>query len=72
MTVGKSDFFNQLYYFVDEAGDPTFYNKYGNNIVGLANGSSKILLLGFIRTDKPFLLRKSNRPCIMKSAMTRI
>lgn len=45
------------YFFVDEAGDPTFFNRFGKNIVG-TEGCSKILLLGFIRTNNPETLRK--------------
>lgn len=47
-----------MYFFVDEAGDPTFYNKYGRFIVG-EEGCSKILLLGLIRTEEPDSLRKA-------------
>lgn len=46
------------YFFVDEAGDPTFYNKYGKCIVG-NEGCSPILLLGFIRTENPKSLRQA-------------
>lgn len=46
------------YFFVDESGDPTFYNKEGKCIVG-EGGCSKILILGFIRTGNPNILRKS-------------
>jgi hypothetical protein len=46
------------YFFVDESGDPTFYNRYGNNIVG-NDGCSKMLLIGFVRTDDPGLLREA-------------
>lgn len=45
------------YFFVDESGDPTFYDRQGNNIVG-TGGCSKILLLGLIRTHDPDNLRK--------------
>lgn len=45
------------YFFVDEAGDAVFYNKQGSCIVG-KEGCSKILLLGFIKTEKPEELRK--------------
>lgn len=45
------------YFFVDEAGDPTFFNRFGKNIVG-TEGCSKILLLGFIRASDPETLRK--------------
>lgn len=46
------------YFFVDEAGDPTFFNRKGQNIVG-RSGCSRILILGFIRTNQPDMLRKS-------------
>ncbi len=45
------------YFFVDESGDPTFYDEKGNLIVG-EEGVSKILLLGFIKTDDPVTIRK--------------
>lgn len=45
------------YFFVDEAGDPIFFNRFGKNIVG-TEGCSKILLLGFIKTDDPNALRE--------------
>lgn len=46
------------YFFVDESGDPYFYDRNGNFIVG-KEGCSKMLLLGFIKTDQPDVLRKS-------------
>ena len=46
------------WYFVDETGDPVFYDKHGNLIVG-KEGCSPILGLGFIETDNPNLLRKA-------------
>lgn len=46
------------FFFVDEAGDPTFYNSEGKYIVG-TEGCSKILLLGFIKTEKPHVLREA-------------
>ncbi|MFH0815033.1 MAG: hypothetical protein V1902_03105, partial [Candidatus Falkowbacteria bacterium] len=45
------------YFFVDESGDPIFYDRYGNCIVG-DDGCSKILIIGFIMADNPSLLRK--------------
>jgi len=45
------------YFFVDEAGDPIFYDRKGNLIVG-KGGCSKILLVGFIRTTNPGIIRK--------------
>lgn len=48
----------QTYFFVDESGDATFYDKEGNLIVGQP-GCSPILLLGFIETQDPQSLRKS-------------
>jgi len=40
------------WFFVDESGDPTFYDRGGNLIVGTA-GCSPILILGFVETQKP-------------------
>lgn len=45
-------------FFVDESGDPTFYDRYGNLVVG-KEGCSKILILGFIRTEEPARLRSA-------------
>ncbi len=45
------------YYFVDESGDPTFYNRNGTLIVG-EEGCSKILIMGFIETQEPQAIRK--------------
>ncbi len=53
----KKDILELQYFFVDEAGDPTFYDKNGTYIVG-QEGCSQILLVGFIRTSNPALLRK--------------
>lgn len=44
------------FFFVDESGDPTFYDRYGNLILG-NEGVSKILILGFINTNNPKLIR---------------
>lgn len=46
------------YYFVDESGDPYFYDRKGNLIVG-KEGCSKLLILGFIKTEQPAILRKA-------------
>ncbi|GBR76696.1 hypothetical protein NO2_1207, partial [Candidatus Termititenax persephonae] len=48
----------EKYYFVDESGDPTFFNRYGECLLG-RNGCSPILMLGFIRTDNPQKIRKT-------------
>lgn len=53
----KKNIYDNNYFFVDESGDTTFYNRKKQFIVG-TEGCSKILLMGFIRTDKPELLRK--------------
>lgn len=45
------------YFFVDESGDPTFYDKRGNFIVGNL-GISKTLILGFIKTSNPKIIRQ--------------
>jgi len=44
-------------FFVDESGDPTFFNRDGECIVGRA-GCSRILVLGFVATDDPSAIRK--------------
>lgn len=46
------------YFFVDESGDPNFYGKGGDIIVGRP-GCSRILLLGFVRAEKPNPIRES-------------
>lgn len=46
------------YFFVDESGDTTFYNRKGELIVGQP-GCSSILLLGFIETTDPHNLRRA-------------
>jgi hypothetical protein len=47
-----------LWFFVDESGDPTFYDRKGNLIIGQA-GCSPILILGFIETQNPDAIRKN-------------
>ena len=44
------------YFFVDESGDPTFFDRYGNLIVG-QEGCSPVLILGFIETTSPGAVR---------------
>lgn len=46
------------YFFVDESGDPNFYGKGGDIIIGKP-GCSRILLLGFVRTEIPNPIRES-------------
>lgn len=46
------------WFFVDESGDPTFYDRKGNLIVG-QEGCSPILLLGFIETVDPAPIRQA-------------
>lgn len=58
----KENIYTNNYFFVDESGDTTFYNRNGEWIVGKENGSSLILLMGFIRTTEPeYLRRKLNQ-----------
>lgn len=45
------------YFFVDESGDPVFYDRKGNLIAGQP-GCSPILILGFIETQTPQQLRQ--------------
>lgn len=49
---------NSRYFFVDESGDPCFFNKRGECVLE-KEGCSSILLLGFIRTTDPKPLRKA-------------
>jgi len=44
----------KVYFFVDESGDPIFYNKRGKFIVG-QTGCSKVLMIGLIKTVHPAL-----------------
>lgn len=46
------------WFFVDESGDPTFYDRKGNLIVGQP-GCSPILVLGFIETQDPQSIRQA-------------
>lgn len=46
------------WFFVDEAGDPVFYDRKGNLIVGQP-GCSPILMLGFIETQNPGAIRQA-------------
>ncbi|MBI1800215.1 MAG: DUF3800 domain-containing protein [Chloroflexi bacterium] len=48
------------WFFVDESGDPTFYDRNGNLIVG-QEGCSPILILGFIETANPAAIRSALR-----------
>ena len=45
------------YFFMDESGDPVFYDARGNLIVG-EPGCSKLLIVGFIETREPNVIRK--------------
>jgi len=44
------------WFFVDESGDPTFYDRTGNLIVGQP-GCSPILILGLVETQDPGTMR---------------
>lgn len=44
------------YFFVDESGDPAFYDKKGNFIVG-QEGCPKVLIIGFVKTKNPNSMR---------------
>lgn len=46
------------WFFVDESGDPVFYDRNGNLIVG-QEGCSPILILGFIETTNPQAIRQT-------------
>lgn len=53
----KSTANQKLYFFVDESGDPYFYDRDGSFVVG-KEGCSKILILGFIKTSNPGQIRQ--------------
>ncbi len=46
------------WFFVDESGDPTFYDRNGNLIVGQP-GCSPVLILGFVETRQPQAIRRA-------------
>jgi hypothetical protein len=46
------------WFFVDESGDPIFYDRKGNLITGQA-GCSPILILGFVETQDPQPIRRA-------------
>jgi hypothetical protein len=46
------------WFFVDESGDPTFYDRAGNLIVGQP-GCSPILILGLVETQNPRAMRSA-------------
>jgi hypothetical protein len=48
----------RTYFFVDESGDPVFYDRNGNLIVG-QSGCSPILMVAFIETQSPIQLRRA-------------
>lgn len=54
----KSPDDTRRYFFVDESGDPTYFNHRGQVIVA-PDGASLHLLLGYIRTDSPETVRQS-------------
>jgi len=45
------------YFFVDESGDPTFFNHNGRCIIG-EKGASPLLIIGFASTHDPSSIRK--------------
>lgn len=48
----------ESYFFLDESGDPVFYDAKGNLIVGQP-GCSPLLIIGFIETQDPVPLRQA-------------
>ena len=54
----QENIYSSNYFFVDESGDTTFYNRNGEWVVGKENGASPLLLMGFIRTTEPEFLRR--------------
>ena len=52
----KTKIRKKLFFFVDESGDPNFYDRDGEFVVG-KDGCSKILIIGAIKTECPDKLR---------------
>jgi len=48
----------RAFFFVDESGDPVFYDRKGNLVVGQP-GCSPILMLGFVQVQSPAPLRRA-------------
>ena len=44
---------------MDESGDPVFYDAQGNLIIG-EPGCSQLLIIGFIETQEPKLIRQGS------------
>jgi len=59
----------EYWYFVDESGDPTFYDRHGNLIVG-QGGCSPILILGFMETSDPRSIRAAFNELHVRVAAT--
>jgi hypothetical protein len=55
---GKTKKELKTFFFVDESGDPYFYDRQGNFIPG-KEGCSKILMLGFVKTEQPEVIRRA-------------
>jgi len=51
-------FLNRKYYFVDEAGSPSIFDKKGRIIVGTP-GCSRYFMIGFLDIDAPISLREN-------------
>ncbi len=47
----------RAWYFVDEAGDPSFYGK-GNRLIVGNDGCSRVLILGFVEILDPLPIRR--------------
>lgn len=52
MTTGGRDGGSTIHYFVDEAGDPTLFNRKGQ-VIGGEPGCSRYFMLGKLEIDKP-------------------
>ena len=48
----------KIYFFVDESGDPVFFNKKGECVLG-QEGCNPLLFIGVITTNNPKLLRQA-------------
>jgi Protein of unknown function (DUF3800) len=49
---------SESFFFVDESGDPVFYDTHGNRIAG-TEGCSPVFILGYIETQDPWGMRRA-------------
>jgi hypothetical protein len=48
----------KMYYYVDESGDPVFFDKKGNDLVKIGK-ASRVFIAGYMECEKPNLIHKA-------------